>query len=744
MEAIDRNLRQDDDFLDLQKYWSILKRRWLPASLVTISTIGLTGIYSARQTPIYEARARLLLQTADGAIPFAGFSGGSSTSNTLLANEAAIIRSLPIGQQVIERLDIRNADGTPMAPQNIVGNLKVYEVPNTHILELTYQSTDPEEAARVVDSFMEVYRDNDVRINRSEAAAAREFIEEQLPLTERSVREAEEALRRFKERNRIIVLNEEAQTTVRLLGSIDEELVKSQTSLNDTQARIQELSAQLGLSSAEALAASALTQSRAVRDALESYQSIESELAVAESRYQPQHPAIVSLVESRDALRQVLNERIQTVLSESPAAGGAIPVDVAIASGTLQLSEVEIQLTGDLVRAEVDRLGTSSRLSSLQREREAYQSRASVLPRLEQGQRELERQLNAAQSTYEALLQRLQEVRVTENQNLGNARVVENALVPINPIWPRMQLILMAGGIVGALIGTATAITLDVRDQSLKTVQEAKNRLGYVMLGSIPLFGRFNRPVDGTRPVTLPVRDYPRSSMSEAFRMLQANLKFSTTDRKLKVVAVTSSIPREGKSTVSANLGVALAELGNRVLVIDADMRRPSQHQVWELANTTGLSNVLVEQLSVAEIAHAEGQDGNKLDVLTAGVIPPNPVALLDSQRMTTLLDEAKHHYDYIIIDTPPLAVAADALILGKVADGVLLVVRPGIVNVTNVDASREALERARQPVVGMVVNGVIPANEPDSYYYYYAQGYYTEGENQASKKRNGFLQRLR
>jgi capsular exopolysaccharide synthesis family protein len=196
--------------------------------------------------------------------------------------------------------------------------------------------------------------------------------------------------------------------------------------------------------------------------------------------------------------------------------------------------------------------------------------------------------------------------------------------------------------------------------------------------------------------------------------MLQANLKFLNSDKQLKVVVVTSSVPQEGKSTVSANLAVAIAESGRRVLLVDADMRRPLQHQIWDLINEAGLSNVLVGQ---AELRTAIKEVTDNLHVLSAGAIPPNPMALLESNRMASLIKSFSDSYDFVIIDTPSVNVAADAPILGNMADGVLLVVRPGVVDTASAAAAREFLEQSGQNVLGQVINGVTSENKPYSYY---------------------------
>jgi capsular exopolysaccharide synthesis family protein len=253
-------------------------------------------------------------------------------------------------------------------------------------------------------------------------------------------------------------------------------------------------------------------------------------------------------------------------------------------------------------------------------------------------------------------------------------------------------------------------------DKSLKTLDEAKKLLGYPLLGTIPRVDEKDKERQD-----LPVLNNPYSPASTAFEILQTNLGFTITDKALKVIVVSSSIPGEGKSFVSANLSVAIAQLGKRVLLIDADMRRPTQQNIWNLPNMIGLSNVLVGQ---ADLQVSTTEALVTLDLLTSGTIPPNPLALLESQRMgSLLLEEISNDYDYIIIDAPPLTVVSDALALSKLGDGMLLVVRPGVANTGSVNAAKSLLEQSGQRVLGMVVNSVTADNSYGGYYY--SKGYY-------------------
>ncbi len=212
------------------------------------------------------------------------------------------------------------------------------------------------------------------------------------------------------------------------------------------------------------------------------------------------------------------------------------------------------------------------------------------------------------------------------------------------------------------------------------------------------------------------VQDRAYSSIATAYQMLVANLKFLCFAQGFKTLAVTSTQRQEGTSTVCANLAWTLAQSGRRVLLVDGNLHHPAQHEIWGLPNQVGLSNVI---LGDAELKSAIAEVSPNLKVLTSGVLPSNPMALLDSQQISALIQQFSHTYDLVIIDTPSLKVAADALILGQKADGIFLVVRPGIVDSQNAAFAKQLLDKSGQHVLGLVVNGVIPQNEPQSYYYF-------------------------
>lgn len=715
--------------IDLQQYWLILRRRWLVAAAVFGSVVGLTILSVSLKKPVYEATGKLALSD-NKTSSLTSLSGtnqgvGNLTALTLQSNpsktEAEAIRSDPVVMKAITALNLTDQQGNLLDPEVVLAKLKVTNLPATDVLEVKYKSNDPEEAAAVVNKVLSNYLELNLATNRAQARAAREFLEKQLPILKAKVLQADKAVLQFEEANKVVNLASQGTSLVETEKELTDQLTQAESELAKANTRTAALRQQVGMNLQKAKVVNTLSESSAVQEALQDYQKAENELASARTRYQDDHPTVIDLTNQVTSYRETLEQRV----------GQVVGTNTLPSRNNLQTAQLQKKLTEQFVNSEVDRLSIASQVKALSNQRAALRQEATVIPKLRYIQQSLLRQQAAADITFQTLLKQLQEAKLTENQNLGNARILQNARVPSNPVAPRKVLLIAGGSFLGMLLAVGIVFVLEALDKSVKTVKEVRELFNYTVLGTIPSL-KGSKKVSGTgleRPTpTLVVRDQPRSSISEAYRMLQANLKFLSSDKQLKVFAITSSLPKEGKSTVSANLAVAMSQLGHRVLLVDADMRRPSQHQIWEASNAIGLSDVLAGQ---ASIETAVQKDIENLHLLTAGTLPPNPLALLDSQKMAWLTQTLSEAYDYVIVDTPPLEMAADALVLGKMVDGVLMVVRPGVVDSARAMSAKEALEKSDQNILGLVVNGIIPENEPDSYYYYYAKEYYTEHEQE-------------
>jgi polysaccharide biosynthesis transport protein len=741
-------MEDTEEYIDLKQYWLILRRRWLPALLVMSSVTTLTALVTFLQKPVFEATGKVLLKKDNGissALQSSNLGGlgeiaGLGEKSNPISTEAEIIKSAPIVQSVIQALRLKNVDDDRKALklEDFLKKLTVSNTKETDIIQIAYKSTGKVESAAVVNKLIELYRINNVERTRVQATTARKFIETQIPAAEQDVQRYESAIREFKERSKVVSLPDEAKVAVEGIGEIQKQLTEAQGLLASADNRAQSLQSQVGLTTKQALQVNALSQSASVQKALTERNETQSALKVARSQYGEAHPTVINLQEKLTALNSVLD-------SQASQISGNVAASSNSSLQSLQAGQTQQGLTESYVKTNLERSGLLSQVNELQKVQERYRQRMTVLPRLEQMQSGLQRKLGIAKATYEGLLKSLQQFKISENQNVGNVLPIEAAVPPEEPVSPKVLLNLAIGSVMGLLLGIGTALLLEALDNSVKTVKEVQAIFDLTVLGTIP-------QLDGEKKVSaivldrsrqpLPVRDEPRSAVSEAFRMLQANLKFLSSDNPPRIIVMTSSIPQEGKSTTSANLALVLAEMGNRVLLVDADLRRPSQHQLWELPNSVGLTNILVEPGKWSGVVRSENEH---LDVITAGVIPPNPVRLIDSHRMALLIEEWREIYDFVLIDTPPLAVASDALLLAQMADGLLMVARPGVLNSASAESAKAALSKAngagnekRVNVLGLVLNGVIPENEPDSYYYYHAKNYYTPEVDPALESRNG------
>ncbi|MDH6098929.1 polysaccharide biosynthesis tyrosine autokinase [Anabaenopsis sp. FSS-46] len=720
--------QEDQDEINLAQYWLTIKRRWLPTVTIATSVFGLTAFYTFSQKPIYEAEGKLIFDKQSSASltgvseQLGELSGVGSTSNPL-DTQAEIIRSHPLIQKTIDALHLKNEDGEPLGISGFLGNLKVQSIRGTDIMQLSYRDTSPDQARAIVNQLMYAYLDNNVLTNRSQATAARKFLMEELPKVEAQVASAELALRLFKEKYEIVALEEEAKQGVERLYEISNQITLLRARLADANSRSGALQNQLALSTQQAVSLSSLSQSRAVQQVLSEYQKIQDQLAVERSRLTDQHPTVVNLLEKEQALRAQLEGRVSQTLGSSQP----------IAEQDLQMGQLKQTLTANLVQVEVERLGLENQVNVLNQAFSADEARLRNLPKLEQQQLQLQRRLQVSRGIYEQMLTRLQEVQVVENQNVGNARIVSEALLPDKFVSPRIQLNLALGGFLGIALALGSALFLDAIDKSVKTAEEAERLFGYPLLGAIPQLDR----QEGT--TELPLLDNPYSGVNSAFEMLQINLGFTLSDKQLKVIVVSSCLPSEGKSFIAANLALASAQMGRRVLLIDADMRRPRQHEVWKKRNLMGLSDILAGQ---AYFAQSSQEISVNMHLLTTGTIPPNPAALLDSRRMEELVKQASQDYDCVIIDTPPLRFIADATIIGKIADGILLVSRPGVVDSDAIRTTKALLVNSQLPVLGMVVNCI---SSNSSYYYnnYYHYSHYNHSRN-APRKRDKIQSQLK
>jgi succinoglycan biosynthesis transport protein ExoP len=361
--------------IDVQKYLLVLQRRWMTAVGVFGAVVTLALLYAFSLKPTYTAQASLLIKTnRASSLTGLGEDIGRLESlvreNSPVDTQAKIVISVPVIQETITSLSLKNDEGEPLTVEELLENLKVEGVKGTDVLEISYTNENPQLAAKVINKVVDTYIKQNIQANREEATSAGRFILQQLPKTEEAVQKAELALRRFKEKNKVIVLQEEATAAVNTISKLEDEIAQAQAQLVDANARLEKLQNQARVNSQEAVSAVDLSQVAGTQQVLKELQEAQTELTVARTRYLPGHPTVSNLEEKVSALKNLLQQRVEQVGGNNPQ----------ISTANLQMGEVRQKLIEDLANTDKERAGLEKRLADLRNTWSLYKQRANIMP----------------------------------------------------------------------------------------------------------------------------------------------------------------------------------------------------------------------------------------------------------------------------------------------------------------------------------------------------------------------------
>jgi succinoglycan biosynthesis transport protein ExoP len=469
-----------NDEIDLQKYWLVIKRNWKAALGAFSIVISAALITAFSEKPVYEAEAKILVKS-NRSTSLTGLAESLGRIETLtyqanpLDTQVEIIQSNTLLQSVIEDLNLVDEEGALLKVKDLSSNLTVKSIRGADVISVAYVSNDSQMAANVANEVANTFIENSIQDNRLEATSARDFIAAQLPKTEADLNRAEQNLRRFKESNQIVSLEQEAQLLVDAFYSIKRQIESIESQVSSIESTIKTYQDQLNISDPQfAIVLAAVNQSEGVQQVLRELQTVEEEIAKLRSQFTDESQVIIKLNTSRENLHTVLQQRIDQVVNDRPFLGNS----------NLQIGIIQSDVIAEIVSLDAQKQGLINQVGTLSNQIDTYQQRMSVLPQLESTQSELQRELEVAKNTYQTLLARFQELQVAESQNIGTARVISPALVPEEPVDSKKKLIIVSGMVAGTLLGIFVAFTLDLFSHFPSAVNETRKSLLYKDLGS--------------------------------------------------------------------------------------------------------------------------------------------------------------------------------------------------------------------------------------------------------------------
>jgi polysaccharide biosynthesis transport protein len=734
--------RETRPFVDWRNAVRIVRRRVWPAATVAVIVFVAAVVHAFTQVPAYEAKARILIE-ADRGNP-AGLKDPLEEDRSTVTDyqtQLMILQSRSLARQTMQALGVWNRpiamkpeaeiergsfqafvaaslDGArsvmswlwePATPvptaaarrddgengdetskiDGFLSGLRVSPVPDTRLVDVYYTSPDAPVSAMYVNAIVTHFIQQNAEAKMTASKEVIEWLNARLVEQRKTLEATEAALHQYRSKHNIVSIDEQASVSVQKLTEMTAAVTKAKTDRIEKEAMFKQLESVKGdraaLESFPAVLANPFVQQ--LRSELIALQRQQTQIAEKFGARHPNRIKINDQVQNADNRLQAEIAKVLTAVRNEFA--GARAAEEAL-DRTLEIQK----------RDTVSRNGNDVEFVLLQRDAESN------------------RQI------WQSLQQRVNEFAVTRERRSSNVRIVDAAEVPKLALAENVRKNLRYGALGAFFLGLCIAFCLEYFDSHVKTPEQIKTELGLPFLGLVPLVNA--REVVGS-PLVQADSASERAGIppgfGEAFRKLRTNVRLSIPDERTQPLLVTSAGMGEGKTVVASNLATTLALSNQRVLLIDADLRRPRLHRVFELPQEPGLSNLLVGEVVASQVIQKTNVPG--LLVLTSGTVPPNPSELLESKRFKDFLAQLGQHFDWVLIDSPPVLPVTDAMVLSQIVAGVVLVVSA---DATPLQAARTAVDQldvARARILGAVLNRV----DLEKRAYYYAQHYREEDE---------------
>ncbi|MFN5515289.1 MAG: GumC family protein [Cyanobacteriota bacterium] len=728
--------------LNLRQAWFVLKHRLRLIVAITCGVTTAVGVWTFQQTPVYEGHFQLLVgdPVTEQNAPDQALLESMGVREVDYETQIEVLRSASILKPILKAVQRQY----PLVDYDTLtqGNrppLKISQVEDTKILKVAYQDVSRSQIQFLLDELSKAYLRYSLDERKTQINQGMKFVDDQLPQLRKRVNERQAELERFRQRYNLLDPEQRAKELSALEFNLQSKYIELEVAQREAQSMYEALQKQLGLSPENALASSYLTESPRYQNLLNQLQALEVEISQQSARYLEDSPVMQELLEKRENLLPLIAQEAQAVL------GGRLPEGGIPSQETSSPSTVRINLNQQFIQTANQLQVLQARRASLAKELGATRAQIQAMPALARQYTDLQREAAVATDSLNRFLEAQAKLQIDSSQQTVPWQLISPTAIDELPVWPRPVRNISLGLIAGLLLGVAIAFLLERLDPVFHSVEEIKEDTQVPILGMIPWqkdLSNLDKVVEMSLPTLtigkgdtteVAAKEVPRAARAtyqssgflEAFRSLNTNVWLLGADHPIRSVVISSSTPADGKSTVSLHLALAASAMGQKVLLVDADLRRPRVHTHFGLLNGQGLSNIIATGLAPEEAIQRAPQWEN-LSILTAGDIPPDPIRLLTSRRMQELMAdwEKNESYDLIIYDTPPLLNFADARILGAATAGLIYVLKLGKTDRTAFKHVLDDINLAQVPLLGLVANGITRNDYGGSnYYYYYRYG---------------------
>ncbi len=586
------------------------------------------------------------------------------------------------------------------------------------IIILKADSPSPFEAALMVNSYIDAYYEYNLKVNRTRYTLAREFLEEQRENKSNELRQAENAVSDFQQRNNVVVLDEQAKALVQQLSDFEAQMKAAEIDALAKQKALEEFRKQLAEKDKEI---SRYIESLSAEPYIKNLQEqlarleVQKEVVIAQQNIKnPENdPNVLQYTRAIQDLQNRLNSRLSSLEQNLTA---YTPDELR-------------QLSIEVLKLDLEVQSAKAKANQLKEVVRGYEARFNKLPVQSIEYARLERNRLSNEKLYLLIEEKYQEAVISEKSIPSNVQVIDAAVIPTIPSKPNRTLIVLIGFILGAGLAVGYVVARKYFDVTIKTPEDIQQS-GMNVLAWIPDAREFEENFDEEHEIIVASR--PNSIPTEAFLSAKMKLMYSKLlDRKIKSVLITSPTPKDGKTFVCANLSATFATTNNRVLAVDLDLRKPRLHKIFKVERSNGITDYLFQNIDFNSMIKSTFI--NNLDIVTAGTIAPNPAEIVSSKNLQEVLKRFTELYDIVLIDSPPTIAVSDAGVISNYVDATVLV---AMVNQTRIDLLKESiniLKTVSENFVGVILNRF---NMTNGYGYYYKYYYYYYGAEGKKKKR--------